>query len=354
MKTKPVAPRLLLTTLATSLLIACGGGGGGGSGSPTTASGFQQTYTVSAAQGELITYSVDTKNLAYSYTVIKSQYGCEIATETCHSGSGTLTKNSDKSYSLSGSASSKIYALESGLLIGSIKLGSMPETPIIGIPNPISTGSAMAGTYNFVSVQCPQKSQGAMSNCQGRYGSLKVTATGPSAISYSTCDSDDIDKTAPSCVSSTTGTGTYDPTLNAWKFSRTGSANENYLVAFTAANGQKVAYLDFNDQGGYGFGQATISEKIALNNAGLVSSAGDWFLVNLAPGGNATSGIVTANADGTVSSGGSMILNTPWDGFATNTQDVRGMWILAGSGVFTYGGWTDLSGRAKYIVGMKM
>jgi len=38
---------------------------------------------------------------------------------------------------------------------------------------------------------------------------------------------------------------------------------------------------------------------------------------------------VTAIADGTASSGGSMILNTPLDGFVTNTQDVRvcGYWL---------------------------
>lgn len=230
----------------------------------------------------------------------------------------------------------------------------MPETPVIGIPNPISVSSTLAGTYNFVSVQCPSKSQGAMSGCLGRYGSLKIAATDTNKVSYSTCESDDIDKAAPVCISTTTGTGTFDPVLGVWKFSRDGSTNEKYMAAFTASNGQKVAYLDFNDAGGYGFGQATVSEKIALSNDGYASAAGDWFLVNLGPGGNTTSFIVTANADGTVSSGGSMVINRPWAGFVTNTLDTRGMWILAGSGVFTYGGWTDLSGRAKYIIGMKM
>lgn len=343
----------LSSSLKSSLLIALLSGCGGGSPQLAT-SGFQQTYTVSAAQGELITYSVDTKNLTYSYTVIKSQYGCEVVTESCHSGSGTLTKNIDKSYSPSGSTNSKIYALESGLLVGSIKLGSMPETPIIGIPNPISTDRSLAGTYNYVSVQCPQKSLGAMTNCLGKYGTLKISSAGNSTVNFTTCESEDIDKSTPNCVSTTNGIGTYDATLNAWKFSRTGSVNENYLVAFTASNGQKVAYIDFNDQGGYGFGQATISEKIRFSSADFATSAGDWFLVNLSPGGNATSGIVTANSDGTVSSGGLMVLNTPWDGFIANTQDTRGKWILAGSGVFTYGGWTDLFGKAKYIIGMKM
>ena len=127
--------RNVLLLISIVFLTACGGGGGGGGSS--SSSGFSQTYTASAAQGELITYSVDTTKLTYSYTVIKSQYGCEVPTSDCHTGSGTLTQNSDKSFSISGTSGSRFYALQSGLLVGTIKLGSMPATPIIGIPNPV-------------------------------------------------------------------------------------------------------------------------------------------------------------------------------------------------------------------------
>lgn len=78
-------------------------------------------------------------------------------------------------------------------------------------------------------------------------------------------------------------------------------------------------------------------------------------LTSLAPGANSDHLIVTASSDGTVSSGGQVVPNTPWAGFLTNpTSDPSGRFIMAGSGLFTYGGWTDLAGRAKYIVGMKM
>jgi len=341
--------RKVLLSISLVLLAGCGGGGGGSS-----SSGFSQTYTASAAQGELITYTVDTSNLTYSYTVIKSQYGCEIPTSNCHTGSGTLTQNTDKSFSVSGTSGSKFYALQSGLLVGTIKLGSMPVTPIIGIPNPISSGSTLAGTFNFISVQCPTKSNGAMTGCLGRYGSLTVTSTGSSSIAYSTCESADIENSSRVCTSTTTGTGTFDSTLNAWKFIRTGSTQENFMVAFTSTGGQKVAYIDFNDPGGYGYGQATVSEKQTLTPAIRAASVGDWFMVSLAPGSDSSSLVVTANADGTVSTGGSMLPNQPWNGFIENTLDTRGKFIMAGSGVFTYGGWTDLSGKAKYMIGMKM
>lgn len=345
--------KLFLGTSAifvVATLFACGGGGGGSTGS----AGFQQTYTASAAQGELISYSVDTKNLTYSYTVIKSQYGCEVASNACHSGSGSLTKNSDNSYSTAGS-SDKIYALQSGLLVGTIKLGNMPATPLIGIPNPISTSSTLAGVYNFISAQCAQKTQGAMTGCHGMYGSLSVADAGTNTVTYTTCESDDIENPARSCTSSTSGTGAYDSTLNAWKFSRNGSSNENYMVAFTSNNGQKVAYIDFNDAGGYGYGQATMSQRFTAQQSDLAASAGQWFFVNLTPGQDSSTHIETVNQDGTVSSnGGVLTLNTPMNGFAVNSLDNRGKLIMAGSGVLTFGGYTNNSGDAKYMFATKI
>lgn len=338
-----------------ALLAACGGGSAGGGGVSSSSSGFSQTYTASAAQGELITYTVDTSKLTYSYTVIKSQYGCEIPSSNCHTGSGTLTQNADKSFSVSGTSGSKFYALQSGLLVGTIKLGSMPANPIIGIPNPISSGTTLAGSYNFISVQCPTKSNGAMTGCLGKYGSLTVTSTGSSSISYSTCESADIENASRVCTTTTTGTGTFDPNLNAWKLIRTGSTQENFLVAFTSTGGQKVAYIDFNDAGGYGYGQATVSERVALTPDDRTKNAGSWYLVSLAPGADSTYQIVTVKSDGTTSDGVIFSPNSPWSGFvvSTNTNDL-GKFIMAGSGVFTYGGWTDSSSRAKYIIGMKM
>jgi len=193
-----------------------------------------------------------------------------------------------------------------------------------------------------------------MTGCHGNYGSLTVTSTGASSIAYSTCESDDIQSSTVSCVSTSAGSGVFDATLNAWKIKRTGSSQENFMVAFTSSGGQKVAYIDFNDPGGYGYGQATVSEKQALTATIRNASVGEWFMVSLAPGADSTSLVVKANADGTVSTGGTMLPNTPWDGFVENTSDTNGKFIMAGSGVFTYGGWTDLSGRAKYMIGMKM
>jgi hypothetical protein len=343
-------------------LVACGGGGGSGSGvssgpvvsSAPVVSGFQQTYTSSAAIGELITYAVDTQNMTYSFVVIKSQYGCELVNSPCRTGNGSLVKNADGSYTPSGSPTSKIYALKSGLLVGTIKLGAMPATPLIGIPNPITTAAGLAGIYNYISVQCPAKSNGNMNGCHSYYGTVSVSATGNS-VTYSTCQSDDISNPARNCVAVGSGSGSVDAD-GRWTFLRTGSANENYMVAFVAANGQKVAYIDFNDPGagGYGYGQATMSEKVRLQVAGYAANAGDWYVTSLTPGSDSTTIKTTSYADGSVSSGGTMTLNTPWDGFLTNSTDASGKFIISGGGVFTHGGWTDNQGRAKDMLGIRM
>jgi hypothetical protein len=343
---------LFCTVAIVSLttLNACGGGGG----AATTGSGFQQTYVSSAAQGELISYSVDTTNLTYNWQVVKSQYGCEIVSSACNNGSGTLMKNSDNSYTLTGTTS-KIYMLQSGLLTGTIKLGTMPATPILGIPNPISTSATLAGTYNYISAQCAQKTQGMMTGCHGLYGSLSVVDSGSNTVTYSTCESDDIENSAKTCTSTTSGIGVYDSALKSWKFSRNGSANENYMVAFTSSDGKKIAYIDFNDAGGYGYGQATLSQKYTLQASDLVAGAGDWFFVNLTPGQDSVTWIDTVDQHGVVSSnGGTLTLNTPWNGFAKNSLDARGVMIASGKDVITFGGYTNTSGDAKYVFATKI
>ena len=342
---------LQLSMLGVILLSSCGGGGSSG------ASGFQQTYISSAAQGELISYEIDTSSMTYSFRVIRSEYGCEVTTDPCHQGSGSLTKNSDGSYSLSGATSSRIFFLQNGMLVGSVKVGTMPDTPIIGIPSPVSDAQLMAGTYNFISVQCPTRTAGQMTGCGSTYGSIKVTPSGGNAFSYETCEADDVDAPGRTCQSVTTGTGSFNASLSSWVLKRDGSNNENFMAAFEASNGQRVAFIDFNDPGlgGYGYGQATVSEKIALSQQDADAGAGRWFLTSLAPGANSDHQIVTASNDGTVSTGGQVVPNTPWAGFLTNpTSDPRGRFIMAGSGLFTYGGYTDLAGNAKYILGQKM
>jgi hypothetical protein len=238
----------------------------------------------------------------------------------------------------------------------------MPATPLIGIPNPIDTAEKLAGTYNYNSIQCPTKSNGMMTGCSGRHGSLTISAVSSTTISYNICVSADIENPNRVCSSTSTGTGTLDPVYKKWKFYRTGSTQENYAVVFNSKNNQKVAFLDFNDPGGYGYGQAALSEKVAAVPADLEKNLGRWFLVSLAPGGNSGQEVVTVERDGgvtTVQPDGSVstntaIPNTPWNGFFSFTNDPNNRGLMAGDGLFSMTSPNDLAGRAKYFIGMKI
>jgi hypothetical protein len=174
---------LSLGLATAAFLSACGGGGGGGTAGTTP---NPQTYTSSASAGELISYTIDRNSLTYSYTITKSSYGCEQASSPCHSGSGSLIKNSDGTYSPSTSPTSKIHVLENGLLYGSVTLninGSNRIVPILGVQNPATVVADLAGTYNFISMQCTGRSFGIFTGCSTYQGTLKVNTDG----SFNTC-----------------------------------------------------------------------------------------------------------------------------------------------------------------------
>lgn len=65
--------KICLSVLAAASLIACGGGGGSTSGTASTNSGT--TFQAVASEGELVSYTVDTQALTYSYQIIESAYG---------------------------------------------------------------------------------------------------------------------------------------------------------------------------------------------------------------------------------------------------------------------------------------
>ena len=203
---------IISASCAAFLLNACGGGGGGGgSSSSSTPSSTPSasasatvsgTYTASASAGEVLSYTIDTDKLTYSYTILYSAYGLEGKT-----GSGTLTKNSDGSYTPSESPNSRVYALPNGLLMGAVKMtiqGNVVHVPIMGVQNPITNLANLAGTYNYISNSCTAKAFGnpAYNGCGTNYGTLKITSAG----AYYQCTQTNITASA-SCYSLGAGRG---------------------------------------------------------------------------------------------------------------------------------------------------
>jgi hypothetical protein len=311
----------------SGLLVACGGGGGGSAPAPAPSSGFSQTYVASATAGEVLRYTFNSQANTYSYVITHSAYGLTNST-----GTGTLTKNADGSYSPSESPSSKIYAAQNGLLVGRVRLalnGVNRDVPILGVSNPATSGADVAGTYNFISLQCAGKNFGVYTGCLTAYGSILVTATGANSANYTACESANITNGVGACVTSSVGTLTHAGG-GIWELLRTGSANKSYLVAFKAPNNQKVGFVDFNDSAGYGYGQAVVSEQVSPSVSDI---AGDYVAQTTL--GLAASFSINSNA--TTSTGLTITKDSPWVGMVkTNSSGGKGVGIAAGTGVYAY------------------
>ena len=349
----------LFTITAAFALISCGGGGGGSSSSsstptptsPPASTGVSGTYTASAAAGEVLSYTVDTEKLTYSYTILYSAYGLEGKT-----GSGTLTKNSDGSYTPSESPNSRVYALPNGLLMGAVKMtiqGNVVHVPIMGVQNPITNLSDLAGTYNYISNSCNAKAYGnpTFNGCGTNYGTLKITAAG----AYFQCTQANI-TASTSCYNLGTGRGSQG-TLTAigsglFKYIKAGTTTANYFLAFTAPNGESVVIGDLNDPIEYGYGQFIGSTQPAadLTNAQWSAQAkGTWYYHDIYADANrpTASAVLSSGAHVISSSGGftnpdgtsgTTQNNSPWSGFVTTTQggSITGTSLLAGTGVYVW------------------
>lgn len=323
--------KLFCLFVFTICLTACGGGGGGGNAEAPV---IQKTFVSSATAGEVLKYSVDTVTKTYSYEILQSAYGL-----SGKKGSGTLTYNGDGTFSPSESPGSKIIPLKNGLLLGKVKLlmnGTSKDVPIIGMENPATNSDGIAGTYNFVSLQCNSKSYGIYSLCATAYGTVKVTKSTNTTATFTSCTSGDID--INNCTgNTTTGTLEYDSN-GVWKVKASNSNNFNYLVAFTSPNGQKVGWIDFNDPTVFKYGQAVISEKKRISSGSGVD--GRYFTMNT-DGQSGELSLTTDNAKLQVTakfasgSTNTVTGNLPWDGFA-KTLSGDGYGLMAGNGVYAF------------------
>lgn len=326
--------RALPALMASLLLVSCGSGGS--SSSPpssstpssstpsSSASGFVQQYTASATAGEVLTYTIDTNALTYSYKIVYSAYGLTNTT-----GSGTLTLNADGSYSPSEAPNSKVYALQNGLMIGAVNLflnGTSRVVPILGISNPISTASSLAGIYNYISLQCANRSFGVYTGCQTSYGTVQINNAG----TYTTCDKSNMTNGTNGCTA--TSTGAFNLLANGvWSATRTGSTNTNYFLAYTAPDGQNVGIMDLNDPGGYGYGMVVMSSQ-----AGYSQNLVDGTYISQATNGISASldisGVAIKDSLGNTFTA---IFNSPWTGMASISGG--GYAVLAGTGAYVYG-----------------
>jgi hypothetical protein len=320
---------LSCTLLALGALLASCGGGGSSSSSATQ-------YTSVAMAGELLTYSIDPVALTYSYTITESQFGL-----TGKTGSGTLVRNLDGSYSPSGIPNARIVILPNGLLLGAVRerFGSAVVTvPIIGMSNPVSTVSALAATYNFMHRGCLS------ALCATDTGTFVINANG----TWSSCI--DTNLAAGACAAGGR-TGTLVSLGDGLWQVKEGTATVGTAIGFNSA-GQNVLLIDLKDlrAGGLGVGLVVGSQQTTMTTAQTDgtwiagTSAGDWAVFT-------TSGanITVTNVDGVpVNVTGTFTANSPWQGMATTNAGGKG--FLAGNGVYvleTANGYAELGVKLR-------
>jgi hypothetical protein len=311
------------TLMCSLFLVSCGSGNSSSSPPAPAASGVSQTYTATATAGEILTYTIDTNALTYSYKVIFSAYGL-----TNKVGSGTLTLNSDGSYAPSEAPNSKVYARQNGLLIGAVNLllgGVQRVVPIVGVSNPISTASSLAGTYNSITLQCVNQSFGTYTGCQTTYGTIQVDKAG----GYTSCDKSNIANGTGGCALLTTGTLSLLAN-GVWAATRTGSTNTNHFVAFTAPDGQNVLLIDLNDPGGYGYGVVVGSTQAGYRQD---LADGTWYFMATNEGAGSLSVAGTSISD-SFGNTFTATFDSPWTGMASLNNG--GHALLAGAGGYAY------------------
>ena len=327
MRTLFTSVRVHLTWMLVALGALLASCGGGGSSSSAT------QYTSVAMAGELLTYTIDPVALTYSYTITESQFGL-----TGKTGSGTLVRNADGSYSPSGIPNARIVILPNGLLLGAVRerFGTAVVTvPIIGLSNPVSSVASLAATYNYMHRGCLS------AVCATDTGTFVIAANS----TWSSCPSGNLG--AGACPSGTRS-GTLVSLGNGLFQVMEGATNVGTAIGFNSA-GQNVLVIDLKDLrvGGLGIGLVVGSQQTTLSTAQTDgtwiagTSAGNWAVFT-ASGTRITitsiDGIPTPNAQPF-----DITTNTPWTGMATTP--LGGTGFLAGNGVYvleTANGYAEL------------
>jgi hypothetical protein len=313
---------------------------------------FSQTYTASLTAGEVVEMGINTATMSYTFKVLLSSYNL-----AGNSGLGRMTsQNTDGSFNLAASSDGfiqggKIYAVKNGTLSGYIKATFTTGTydvPVIGTSNSLKSVSNLAGTYNYVSFSCPTPSNGnyqATPGCTSDYGTIQINSNNI----YTRCSKQDLTSVTP-CTSQTSGALSAAQSQSApitlfagvFNFTPTWAATSSaWIFGYTAANGNKVAVIDFNDSspGGYGYGQAILTTQVPVAPSDI---AGNYALFNLIDGDKTTSIQGTGYSSSisitpTVSPIGILNPNVPWQGminWADSGGTSDGYAVIAGTGIF--------------------
>lgn len=171
-------------------------------------------YLGAAAAGEFINFSVDRDKGTYQYEILASQFG-----QTGTKAEGSITANSDGSYTQGDGAESRLRISPSGLMLGVVTANlfdSNQKTLFFGATDTLTIRDRIAGYYNFISRICV-----AADSCIAYYGTMEFTTYG----TWTLCSKANLAATPKPGWKLVTGlesdcmeyeTGTYEANGNSW------------------------------------------------------------------------------------------------------------------------------------------
>ncbi|OQY17659.1 MAG: hypothetical protein B6I32_00130 [Desulfobacterium sp. 4572_20] len=319
----------LVGVVALGLLTIVGTGGGGGDGTSTSTTEGTTTFNSGGTIGDLLTYTIDTSvsPMTYSYEIVESDFGLDGTT-----GSGTLTKNADGTYTPSNDPKTNVILLANTLIVGGadVDVGGTETTMLFtGVPALTTnyTASEIAGTYNYINFECGE----ALSNNQctegykSFYGTFKLETSG----TWEACESGDIDDQGTnSCAGIDNGTWT-DQGNGRITVTSSGGATIGTAMLLPSGSGGKVIIIDLKDRPGLGAGPGILvgvkKQDIANENLGGTyhfndddGGYGDVTVDNTKDTWTGTH--YDSNGNPTPISG-SIARNAPWNGWLTDSNN---------------------------------
>lgn len=304
-----------------------------------------QSYHAAAGIGDLLNYTLDLTGMTYSYQIIESEYG--LANQT---GSGTLTKNADGTYSTSNDPA-QLIVLPNNMIIGGAEIGEGDQTTTMafaGVPTLTTNYSPaeIAGVYNYVDYHCDEALVGGV--CTAGYRAYHGTFRVKTDNTLEICDEGDIEDATNHPCTDGVGQGTWSDRGNGLIDVTFMGMSIATAMVLPSANGGKVLVVDMKnvnmlDQGpGLVIGvkrQALLSENIS-GNYNYVDTDLEYGVATFPDpnnSGNTESFSIlhTDDQGQTNTIAGTFTRDAPWTGWL-QSQDGLIVLVLPGDGVFIY------------------
>lgn len=355
------------------MLIGCGESGEDSTtstteGDSTTPTTGEETVTAkefnsSGSLGELLTYTIDTTAMTYSYEIVESDYGLADTR-----GSGDLIENQDGTYSPSDDLDIRLILLPNTLIVGGadITVGDADTFMLFaGVPA-LETGytpAQIAGIYNYLVFECddPLDSGVCTLGYRSYYGTFEIYEDG----TWKACGKGDLGDTTSNPCSEPPTTGNWTDEGDGIISVRYGGNEIGNAMLLPSGAGGKVIVIDFKDRQDAGPGmligvkQQDISGEDLSGEYHYNGDDGGYGDVEVDNAANTYSGSY-AEPDGSQQTiTGSLHRNSPWEGWLTadnytpaNAADDSIILILPGDGVFlqtspssTANDWINVGGK---------